>query len=81
MERSTEQCCGLHRLRQHEQRHHWCHQEQEASTCAAGAVAVVALTAADVTSNESLNLWIARTCAHQLGGAALHGRLLSSNSH
>lgn len=51
MERSSEQCCGLHQLRQHEQRHQWCHQQQEASTCAAGAVAVVALTAANISSN------------------------------
>ncbi len=77
MRRETEQwCCRLCHLREHDQRDQRCHEEQDASTCAAGAVAEVTLTAAQFCSNDSWNLFISHIWAQMRGGTALHGHLL-----
>lgn len=71
----------LQRLRKHHQRDQWCHQKEEAGLCATGAVAVVTLTAAYISSNSCFNLLVVHIRAYLLGGATLQHRLLTSNSH
>lgn len=71
--------CCIHQLREHEQWYQRSHQEQKASTCAAGAIAEVPLTAGHFSTDSCFYLCI--LCTHLRRGAALRDLGLTSGSH